>query len=101
MIYRLVDRGADGEPRVRDFADLAKLTARFDQIGVDDCSADLRMRGLPVFRGLVGPMPERDGTVARYETPEIFEKLTKEWSAPQRRRKSRRKPPVEDADAPL
>ena len=100
MIFRLVDRAANGEARVRDFADDAQLTAQFEKIGVDDCSADLRMRGFPVFRGLIGPLPERDGTVARYETPEIFEKLTKEWSAPQRR-KSRRKPRVEDADAPV
>ncbi|MBQ7110297.1 MAG: hypothetical protein IJO06_03660 [Thermoguttaceae bacterium] len=98
MIYRLVDRGADGETRVRDFADAAEMAARFEKIGVDDCSADLRMRGLPVFRGLVGPMPENDGTVARYETPEIFEKLTKEWSAPQRR-KSKRKAPDAAATA--
>ncbi len=97
MIYRLVDRAANGEARVRDFADAAKMTTRFEKIGVDDCSADLRMRGLPVFRGLIGPIPENDGTVARYETPEIFEKLTKEWSAPQRR-KSKRKTP--DVDAP-
>lgn len=100
MIYRLVDRDADGEIRARDFADVAEISERFEKIGVDDCSADLRMRGLPVFRGLVGPMPERDGTVARYETPEIFEKLTKEWSAPQRR-KSKRKAPVEETDAPV
>lgn len=98
MIYRLVDRGADGEIRVQDFADSASIDERFEKIGVDDCSADLRMRGLPVFRGLVGPIPERDGTVARYETPEIFEKLTKEWSAPQRR-KSKRKAPAADATA--
>ena len=98
MIYRLVDRAANGEPRIRDFADAAKMTARFEKIGVDDCSADLRMRGLPVFRGLIGPMPENDGTVARYETPEIFEKLTKEWSALQRR-KSKRKAPGADAPA--
>jgi len=96
MIFRLVDRAANGEARVRDFADDAQLTAQFEKIGVDDCSADLRMRGLPVFRGLIGPMPENDGTVARYETPEIFEKLTKEWSAPQRR-KSKRKTPDVDA----
>lgn len=100
MIYRLVERGADGEPRVRDFSNVAEISARFEKIGVDDCSVDLRMRGLPVFRGLIGPTPERDGTIARYETPDIFEKLTKEWSAPQRR-KSRRKAPVEDVDAPL
>lgn len=95
MIYRLVDRGADAEIRARDFADAAEIGARFEKIGVDDSSADLRMRGLPVFRGLIGPIPERDGTVARYETPEIFEKLTKEWSAPQRR-KSKRKTPAPD-----
>lgn len=100
MIYRLVDRGADGEIQIRDFPDAAEISARFEKIGVDDCSVDLRMRGLPVFRGLIGPTPERDGTIARYETPEIFEKLTKEWSAPQRR-KSRRKAVVEDADAPI
>lgn len=86
MIYRIVERGADGEPRVRDFSNESELFQRFEAIGVDDCSADLRMRGLPVFRGLVGPMPENDGTVARYETPDIFEKLSKEWSAPRRRR---------------
>ena len=100
MIYRIVDRGADGEIRVQDLADVGEIGERFEKIGVDDCSADLRMRGLPVFRGLVGPMPERDGTVARYETPEIFEKLTKEWSAPQRR-KSKRKAPVDETDAPV
>lgn len=100
MIYRLVDRGAGGEIRVQDLADVGEIGERFEKIGVDDCSADLRMRGLPVFRGLVGPMPERDGTVARYETPEIFEKLTKEWSASQRR-KSKRKAPVDETDAPV
>ena len=98
MIYRVVDRGANGEPRVRDFSDVSELVARFEKIGVDDCSADLRLRGFPVFRGLIGPIPERDGTIARYETPEIFEKLTKEWSAPQRR-KSKRKTPDADATA--
>ncbi len=93
MIYRLVDRAADGEPRVRDFADVSELTARFEKIGVDDCSADLRMRGRPIFRGLIGPMPEADGTVARYETPEIFESITKEWSAPRRRKPKRKASP--------
>ena len=50
------------------------------QIGIDDCSTDLALRGLPVFRGLIGPMPEGK-TVIRYETPEVFESLTKEWSS--------------------
>jgi hypothetical protein len=34
---------------------------------------------MPVFRGLIGPMPEGKGIV-RYETPEVFETLTKEWT---------------------
>ena len=46
------------------------------QIGVDDCSTDLTLRGMPVFRGLIGPMPEGKGIV-RYETPEVFETLTR------------------------
>ena len=50
MIYRLVDRDGAGEPRVRDFSDVAELAARFEKIGGDDCSADLRMRGLPVLK---------------------------------------------------
>ncbi len=50
------------------------------QIGVDDCSTDLSLRGMPVFRGLIGPMPESKGVV-RYETPEVFETLTKEWTS--------------------
>jgi hypothetical protein len=49
------------------------------QIGIDDCSTDLGLRGLPVFRGLIGPMPEGKNIV-RYESPEVFETLTKEWS---------------------
>ena len=60
------------------------------QIGVDDCSTDLSLRGMPVFRGLIGPMPESKDVV-RYETPEVFEALTKEWGATTTKRKSRRK----------
>ena len=41
----------------------------------DDCSTDLRLRGAPVFRTLVGPMPE-GRNIIRYETPEVFESLT-------------------------
>ena len=54
------------------------------QVGVDDCSTDLELRGLPVFRGLIGPMPDgspEDGNVIRYESPEVFETLTKDWGA--------------------
>jgi hypothetical protein len=60
------------------------------QIGVDDCSTDLSLRGMPVFRGLIGPMPEGKGVV-RYETPEVFETLTKEWSVTTSARSRRRR----------
>jgi hypothetical protein len=45
---------------------------------------------MPVFRGLIGPMPEAKGVV-RYETPEVFETLTKEWSAVSNSRSRRRR----------
>lgn len=77
--FRVVTRGADGQIRMRDYDSEEALLRRHTQIGVDDCSTDLELRGLPVFRGLIGPMP--DGTtVIRYESPEVFETLTKEWS---------------------
>ena len=44
-----------------------------------------------MFRGLIGPMPEGKDVV-RYESPEVFETLTKEWSVSKpvrRRRRSR------------
>jgi hypothetical protein len=43
-----------------------------------------------VFRGLIGPMPEGKGVV-RYETPEVFETLTKEWSTTAASRSRRRR----------
>ena len=60
------------------------------QIGVDDSSADLDLRGLPVFRGLIGPIPEGKNIV-RYESPEVFETVTKEWSSAKIKRRRRRK----------
>jgi len=88
--FRVVTRGADGELRIRDYDTDQALLKRHTQIGVDDCSTDLELRGLPVFRDLVGPMPEGQ-TVIRYESPEVFETLTKEWSAtkPVRRGRTR------------
>ena len=90
--YRVVTRGADGNIRIRDYGSEQDLLKRHKQVGVDDCSTDLELRGLPVFRGLIGPMPE-DENVIRYETPEVFETLTKEWSLvkPKRRARSRTK----------
>jgi hypothetical protein len=85
--FRVVTRGADGEIRTRDYDTAEALLKRHSQVGVDDCSTDLNLRGLPVFRGLIGPMPEGKNVI-RYESPEIFETLTKEWSVhkPSRRR---------------
>jgi hypothetical protein len=78
--FRIVTRGADGEIRIRDYDSQEALLKRHTQVGVDDCSTDLDLRGLPVFRGLIGPMPEGKNVI-RYESPEVFETLTKDWSA--------------------
>lgn len=85
--FRVVTRGTDGEIRTRDYDSQEALLKRHSQVGVDDCSTDLGLRGLPVFRGLIGPMPE-EKNIIRYETPEVFETLTKDWSVakPTRRR---------------
>ncbi len=76
--FRVVTRGADGNIRIRDYDTEEALQKRHTQIGVDDCSTDLDLRGLPVFRGLIGPMPE-GSNIIRYESPEVFETLTKDW----------------------
>ncbi len=78
--FRVVTRGTDGQIRIRDYDSQEDLLKRHIQIGVDDCSTNLALRGLPVFRGLIGPIPE-GGDVVRYESPEVFETLTKEWSS--------------------
>ena len=90
---RIVTRGSNGELRSKDYEKHETVLKMHTQIGIDDCSTDLALRGLPVFRGLIGPMPEANGVV-RYETPEVFETLTKEWSValPSRRRRSRAAP---------
>ena len=91
-LVRVVTRGADGKIRIRDFPTAEPLLKMHSQIGIDDCSTDLALRGLPVFKGLIGPMPEGKAVI-RYESPEVFETLTKEWSAsPASRRRSRAKP---------
>ena len=87
--FRVVTRGTDGKIRIKDYAKADALLRMHTQIGVDDCSTDLGLRGQPVFQGLVGPMPEGKNVV-RYESPEVFEVLTKEWSTAKiaRRRRS-------------
>lgn len=86
---RLITRETNGELRTRDFDGFDDILKVHEQIGIEDSSTDLTLRGLPVFRGLIGPMPEGRG-IARYESPEVFEVLTKEWAAqkiPRRRRR--------------
>lgn len=96
--FRVVTRGADGQLRIKDYGDKEALLKLHTQIGVDDCNTDLDLRGMPVFRGLIGPMAE-DKNVVRYETPDVFEALTKEWCAQpaEKKRRRRRSKPVADA----
>ncbi len=78
-VFRIVTRGADGEIKTRDFDAPETIMKMHTQIGVDDCSTDLDLRGMPVFRGLVGPIPEGK-EIVRYESPDVFESLTKDWA---------------------
>jgi hypothetical protein len=89
---RIVTRGSNGELRTKDYEKHDTVLKMHTQIGVDDCSTDLSLRGMPVFRGLIGPMPEAKGVV-RYETPEVFETLTKEWTVSSASRSRRRRAP--------
>lgn len=88
--FRVVTRTSDGKLRIKDYPSEEALQKLHSQIGIDDCSTDLTLRGMPVFRGLVGPMPEGKDIV-RYEAPDVFESLTKEWSATKTTRKPRRR----------
>ena len=90
--FRVVTRGADGKLRIRDYNKQDSLVRLHTQIGIDDCSTDLGLRGLPVFEGLIGPMPEGKNII-RYESPEVFETLTKEWSTAKTSRRARTKKP--------
>lgn len=78
-VLRVVTRAANGTLRIRELQTAKPLLQMHTQIGVDDCSSELALRGMPVFRELVGPIPD-DDHVARYETPEVFEALTRKWS---------------------
>src|ERR1700730_3469001 len=91
--FRVVTRGSDGKLHIRDYNKQESLERIHTQIGIDDCSTDLGLRGLPVFRGLIGPMPEGKNII-RYESPDVFESLTNEWSAAKATRG--KKKPVEE-----
>ena len=88
-IIRVVSLASDGSTRSRDFDTFDEIQKSHDQIGIDDCSTDLSLRGMPLFRGLIGPIPE-SRTVVRYETPDVFEEMTKVWAAKKRKRRRRR-----------
>jgi hypothetical protein len=98
---RVVTRASDGTLRIKDYPSPDALLKIHTQIGIDDCSTDLALRGMPVFRGLIGPIPEGKDVV-RYETPDVFEVLTKEWSSskPTRRRRRGRAEIDSDVFAP-
>jgi hypothetical protein len=87
--FRIVTRASDGTLRIRDFPNCDPILESHTQIGIDDSSTDLALRGLPVFRGLIGPMPEGKNIV-RYESPEVFEVMTKEWIASRGKKRRRR-----------
>lgn len=89
-VYRVVTKAKDGQLRIRDYSSPETLLKTHIQIGVDDCSTDLGLRGMPVFRGLVGPIPEGK-EIVRYESPEVFEALTKEWMAAKKPKRTRRR----------
>lgn len=86
-IYRVVTQGPEGELRIRDYMTEEEILRRHIQIGIDDCNTDMSIRGRPVFKGLIGPMAESGGVV-RYESPDVFEQMTKEW-CDSKRKKSR------------
>ncbi len=77
--FHIVQLDPRGSLSVKEFDSPSVLLQQHTQIGVDDCNIDLSLRGLPVFSDLVGPMSDGLGTV-RYETPEVFESLTREWT---------------------
>ena len=76
--YRVVMRSPENDLRMKDYLSRRALLGDYSQVGIDDSSTDLTLRGEPVLRNLVGPMAE-DVNVVRYETPEVFESLTKQW----------------------
>lgn len=98
--FRVVTRGSNGELRIKEYEKQDTLLKLHTQIGIDDCSTDLKLRGMPVFRGLIGPMPDGKEFV-RYETPDVFESLTKEWSVSKTPRRARNRTQAPAADQPV
>ena len=99
-IIRVVTRESDGSLRTKDYDSIDSVIALHEQVGIDDCSTELTLRGFPIFRGLVGPIPESK-KIARYESPDVFESLTKEWSQQKVKRRRRRKSTEDASPAPV
>ena len=98
--WRVVTRGIDGELIIHDYDTHEALLRTNLQVGTDDCSTDLALRGAPVFRSLIGPMPE-GRTIVRYESPEVFETLTREWALHRTpKRRTRKKAASQAAEQP-
>jgi hypothetical protein len=76
---RVITRAASGGLRIRDNPTARPLLRWHTKIGVADYSKSLELRRLLVFRDLVGPIANGK-RMARYELPEIFEMLTREWA---------------------
>lgn len=96
---QVVTRAADGSLKIKEYENFDALSELHEQIGIDDCSTDLSLRGLPLFRGLVGPLTESK-SVVRYESPDVFETLTKEWANTKVKRRRRRKVKPEETATP-
>ena len=88
-IIRVITRASDGNLRTKEFDNFESIEAIHEAVGIDDCSTDLDLRGMPIFRGLIGPMPDGK-TAVRYESPDVFEAMTKEWMARKPKRRRRR-----------
>ena len=47
FVYRVVTRGTDGEIKTKEYLRIDMLEKSHTQVGIDDCSTDLALRGLP------------------------------------------------------
>ncbi len=83
---RIVSRESDGSLRIRDYDSFLTVLKNYDQIGIDDCSTDLSLRGFPLLKGLVGPIAE-GRKIARYETADVFEVETRQWAGSKSRKR--------------
>lgn len=77
-IIRVVKCDDSGTIITENYESLDEVAARYEPAGIDDCSTHMDIRGLPMFRNLIGPMREGD-SVIRYESPRAFEQLTRQW----------------------